>query len=101
MSIRTYWHPPLNIIDYVDAGGGGGHLLFASEVAPPLHLRSCTQMYPLYTWIQKLNPDTKAKGAGAGAGASRCKSQGCGGVHPLYTWVQRADEIPVCEVSEV
>ena len=23
------------------------------------------------------------------------------GVHPLYTWVQRAEEIPVCEVSEV
>ena len=85
-------------------GGGGGD-------APPLHLRSLTQMYPLYTWIQKLNPGTKVKGAGGGGAplgakiAPRCKSQGCvcvwGGVHPLYTWVQRAEEIPVCEVSEV
>ena len=66
-------------------------------------------MYPLYTWIQKLNPGTKVKGAGGGGAlgakiAPRGKSQGCvcgGGVHPLYTWVQRADEIPVCEVSEV
>ena len=55
--------------------------------------------HPLYTWIQKLHPGTKAKGAGVGGGgvpplhlgaevAPRCKSQGWG-VHPLYTLVRK------------
>ena len=39
-------------------------------------------MHPLYTWIQKLHPGTKAKGAGVG---------GC----PLYTWVQKLHRILV------
>ena len=82
-------------------GEGGMHPLYTSEVwprcTPSTHgFKSWTQVQKLKVrvggvppWVQKLHRGAKARGV-------------CGGgVHPLYTWVQRADEIPVCEVSEV